>query len=261
MREVKLKKFLQIFIFFTFHIFRFNLNMKILTETRKKGFENIPQSFLEYKLNAERLLTMQQQQRDEDERAEGFEKNYTEGNYIKNTNNNNNHQENEDYKMKYHPANATYTTNPSTHNQYTLNNMRSAKTSQFKQRLSKVNSKSNKLDFDIYVCRDFKHLNLKNLLPILKALAKGNELFQKMLNFLVMNDLHEEFSNCFPIKVNVPIGYSFKAKIQFYDFEFFESSDSLRLGSAKFGHSDSVESHRMRAEGQGIPDDVFFLPQ
>lgn len=106
--------------------------------------------------------------------------------------------------------------------------------------------KSSRLRFDLYLIRDFK-LNLRNLLPILQVLGKGSSIVQQILKFFVLNNLHQEFSNCFPIKVTVPIGYSFSAKVEFFDFQFFENNNS-----ESNGHD--------RSSDDDLDDQLFFLP-
>ena len=103
----------------------------------------------------------------------------------------------------------------------------------------KVKSKNNKLNMDMYYCRGFM-LNLKNLLPILKVMAKGSTVIQQILDFFVLNNLDQEFSDCFPIRFQIPLGYSFKGKIEFSNFEFAKS-----INDSDFE----------------IDEKLFFLPQ
>lgn len=84
--------------------------------------------------------------------------------------------------------------------------------------------KSTKLRLDLYLMRKFK-LNLKNLLPILQVLGKGSSIVEQILKFFLLNNLHLEFSDCFPLKLTVPVGYSFKAKVEFSEFKFYEGEN------------------------------------
>jgi len=80
----------------------------------------------------------------------------------------------------------------------------------------------------MYFCRGFV-LNFTNLLPILKVMAKGSTVIQQILDFFVLNHLDQEFSDCFPIRFQIPLGYSFKAKIEFSDFSFGEDLENSTL--------------------------------
>lgn len=84
-----------------------------------------------------------------------------------------------------------------------------------------LKTEKNKLKFCVHYIENFR-LTFSHVVSILSVLSKGSSVIDKILKFLLKNKICEKFENKFPIRISMPIGYTFKAKMNFQNFEFFE---------------------------------------
>jgi len=68
------------------------------------------------------------------------------------------------------------------------------------------------------------HLKFADFMPILKLLAAGNAVISKLIEHIESLNIKARLGDLFPIRIKIPLWYSFSAVLDFSDLKIVDSS-------------------------------------